>query len=61
MKTNLLNFMLSQLSGNAKTLVNIQCASTCFQVNDVLTRKFSDQRNEVCFNRDLFILRQFHL
>lgn len=54
----LLNSVISKLKGNAKTLINIQPVNTWADLKALLTRNFADQRDEVCLNRDLVMLRQ---
>ncbi|XP_057666030.1 GATA zinc finger domain-containing protein 4-like [Diorhabda carinulata] len=54
----LLNSIIAKIKGKAKTVINIQTCNTWNELKDVLMRNFSDQRDEVCFNRDLVMLRQ---
>lgn len=50
--------MIGKLTGNAKLIVNIQNVKTWDELKDTLLRNFADQRDEVCLNRDLVMLRQ---
>lgn len=54
----LLNSIIAKIKGKAKTVINIQTCNTWNELKDVLMRNFSDQRDEVCLNRDLVMLRQ---
>lgn len=54
----ILNSLISKLSGNAKSVVNIQNCSNWEELKTTLHRNFADQRDEACLNRDLVLLRQ---
>lgn len=54
----ILNSLISKLSGNARSVVNIQNCSNWDDLKTTLYRNFADQRDEACLNRDLVLLRQ---
>lgn len=56
----ILNSLVSKLSGNAKSVVNIQNCTNWEDLKKTLYRNFADQRDEACLNRDLVLMRQNH-
>lgn len=56
--TYLLNSLLNKLTGNAKTIVNIQSVTTWKEIKDILQLNFGDQRDESILNMNLCKLRQ---
>lgn len=54
----LLQSIVSKLTGNARTVANIQNSQTWDELKGVLRRNFADQRDETCLNRDLVVMRQ---